>query len=70
MTHEKMLEGFRFILAAQGFKNRLDQYKSTKRVNSENPIIGIRLVSHRYTSEKFVMKMVPLDAPASVKFKI
>ena len=24
MTHEKMLEGLRYILAAQGFKNRLD----------------------------------------------
>ena len=68
MTYDRMLEGASYILAAQGFHQRVNQYKTLKTLNSNGPAeIELRSVIHRVTREKFLLKQIPLGCSETIR---
>ena len=53
------------LLHGQNFAQREFQYRVID--NLEKYILGRQIVKHKVTKEKFVMKMIPYDAPYQIK---
>ena len=48
----------------QKFKSRADQYEVIgAQSDSDNTVLDHQIVRHRKTNEKFLMKVIPHDAP-------
>ena len=67
MTYDRMLEGASYILAAQGFEQRVSQYKVLKRLSTAESEIELKTVIHRVTREKFLLKQIPLGCSESIR---
>ena len=67
LTYKSMVEAASFILAAQGFAQRADQYRAIKSKSvggsGESNGVEIRSVIHRITREKYILKKVSKEAP-------
>ena len=61
-----MLSAMDLLLrVGQKFKSRADQYEviRTQSADTDNTVLDHQIVRHRKTNEKFLMKVIPHDAP-------
>ena len=58
LTYDQMQDGVRRILNAQNFQHRIRQYKDIRHL-PDNQLGERKIVKHRLTGEKFVLKTVP-----------
>ena len=65
LTYEKMLFAMDILLrVGQKFKSRVDQYELLDtQSNTDSTVLDHLIVRHRKTHEKFIMKVIPHDAP-------
>ena len=66
LTHDQMLAAIDlFLRVGQKFKSRADQYEvvDTQSDTADRTVLDHQIVRHRVTFEKFLMKVLPHDAP-------
>lgn len=55
-----------YLLKAQKFNKRIDQYKVIEEL-PDNEVSDRKLVKHRLTGEKFILKWVPQSSIEQIK---
>ncbi len=58
MTYENMVNAVKYVLRAQNFSSRLDQYEFVEPV-PDNEVSERWIVMHKVTKEQFLMKTAP-----------
>ena len=58
LTYDQMVKAADYLVEAQKFSKRIDQYKVIEAL-PDNEVSDRKLVKHRLTGEKFVLKWVP-----------
>ena len=65
LTYDKMLSAMDLLLrVGQKFQSRADQYEVVEtQSDTDTTVLNHQIVRHRKTREKFLMKVIPHDAP-------
>ena len=61
-----MQKAAEYLLKAQKFNKRIDQYKVIEEL-PDNEVSDRKLVKHRLTGEKFILKWVPQSSIEQIK---
>ena len=72
MTHDQMLAALDLLLSVgQKFKSRADQYEvvETQPDTADVTVLDHQIVRHRLTREKFLLKVIPHDAPDYIRYQ-
>lgn len=66
LTYEQMVKSVDYILLAQKYKKRIDQYKFIEQLPN-NEVSDRKLVKHRQSGDKFILKQIPKTAIEQIK---